>query len=318
VSKHYSFRIQKDENYWEGIQRLAEEVNWRAFMSGGVFYYVSEEDLYQTQRPRYRFSEDDDGIVGIDFDWNHRKRVGRATATIRINRWAIPPGTTVLIEGLGPANRKWLVESVTRNLFSAEATLELKQPMVERKEPKPELKESQSTLDDVHGVLRGGTVGERCLQAAKEIHKHRYPYVWGGGHRHAGRPDGGTGRDPGIGYDCSGGVAACLKRAGVMPASWNDGVPGSSTMASSYGHHGEGRTMTLWANGSHVFLIVKVGGRHYHLGTGRFGKSFGGFGVNAQMHTTAGFVPRHHPSDTRGTAGTGHEYMGGPNGTGHL
>lgn len=153
-TKPYQFKVTKGETYWDAIQRMAGEVGWRAFFSGGRFYYISEEDLFKS-RARFRISEDRPGVSNIDFDWDYRKKVSKATVSCRVNRWSIPPGTVVIVEGSGPADGRWLVESVSRSLFSAEATVALKKPMRERGEPKNEERRKQSGAD---GVETSGTV----------------------------------------------------------------------------------------------------------------------------------------------------------------
>lgn len=136
--KRYEFKVGKKENYWDAIQRLAKQVEWRAFMSGGTFYFISETDLFKS-RGRYRFSEKTDGIINIDFSQDVRKKIDKATVTARINRWDVPPGTVVIIDDLGTGSGRWLVETIRRNLFSAEATIDLKKPTLERKEPRSEI-----------------------------------------------------------------------------------------------------------------------------------------------------------------------------------
>lgn len=136
--KRYEFKVEKKETYWDAIQRLAKQVEWRAFMSGGTFYFISETDLFKS-RGRYRFSESSSGIINIDYSQDARKKIDKATVTARINRWAVPPGTVVIIDDMGTASGRWLVETIRRNLFSAEATIELKKPTLERKEPRSEL-----------------------------------------------------------------------------------------------------------------------------------------------------------------------------------
>lgn len=153
--KQYAFKVDKDETYWDAIQRLASEVNWRAFMAGDTFRYISEEDLFKS-RPRYRFSEDSDGISNIDFDWDYHKPAATATVTCRIRRWAMVPGTVVYIDGLGAASGKWLVLETRRNIFSAEATVSLKRPMREKMEPRSELVERREKDRDGRGGA-GGT-----------------------------------------------------------------------------------------------------------------------------------------------------------------
>lgn len=136
--KQYEFKVEKKETYWDAIQRLAKQVEWRAFMSGGTFYFISETDLFKS-RGRYRFSEASPGIVNIDLSQDIRKKIDKATVTARINRWGVPPGTVVIVDDLGTGSGRWLVETIRRNLFSAEATIDLKKPTLERKEPRSEI-----------------------------------------------------------------------------------------------------------------------------------------------------------------------------------
>jgi hypothetical protein len=50
----------------------------------------------------------------------------------------------------------------------------------------------------------------QLIEQADKIDAKRMPYVWGGGHAASGVADRGTGRDPGVGLDCSGAVSAVL------------------------------------------------------------------------------------------------------------
>lgn len=152
---HYEFKVDNRQTYWDAITNMAEEVNWRAFFSGGVFFYISEEDLFKS-RARYRLNESDPGVLAINFKQDARRTSKTATARVRINRWAIPPGVCVYIEDLGPATGKWLVQSVERSLFSAEATLNLVQPLPEKVEPHPgyvsQKSATQAGSDEVAGA----------------------------------------------------------------------------------------------------------------------------------------------------------------------
>lgn len=139
VFKKYVFRIEKKETLWDAIQRLAKEVEWRAFFVGEEFYYISEEDLYKS-RARFTIEEGKDGVTNIDFDQDYRKKVQKATITCRIDRWRCPPGTVVLIKGMGSMNGRYLVEEISRNVYSPEATITAKRPTKERKEPRNEVR----------------------------------------------------------------------------------------------------------------------------------------------------------------------------------
>jgi hypothetical protein len=59
AKKKYAFRRGepgKPEDSWTAIQRLADEVQWRAFMDRGRLYYVSDDWLMR-QKPRFVVSE---------------------------------------------------------------------------------------------------------------------------------------------------------------------------------------------------------------------------------------------------------------------
>ncbi len=103
TTKRYAFQVGKNETYWAAIQRLAEEVKWRAFFVAGIFYYVSETKLFSGQ-VRMEIDEDSPGIDWIDFDYHMNKKVTEVTVTGRAKKWAAPPGTVVNIKGMGPAS----------------------------------------------------------------------------------------------------------------------------------------------------------------------------------------------------------------------
>lgn len=138
-TKRYEFKVDKGETYWDAAQRLAKEVEWRLFMNRGVLYYISEEDLFK-QAADYRFSESSEGVLNIDFEVDSGKPASTATATVRMDRWEVDPGDVVIIDDpdLGPGSGRWLVASVERDLFSANATLNLKTPTSEKVEPASE------------------------------------------------------------------------------------------------------------------------------------------------------------------------------------
>lgn len=124
----------KKEDSWTCIQRLADQVQWRAFFVSGVFYYISEEDLFKS-RPKMVLSEQSTGVRWIDGDFD----VGKTTSSLQIKcgneRWKAPPGTVVKLESMGPFDGRWLVTSISRGLFDKEATITIKKPLPELPEP---------------------------------------------------------------------------------------------------------------------------------------------------------------------------------------
>lgn len=109
-----------------------------------------------------------------------------------------------------------------------------------------------------------------AISAANQIATR--PYKWGGGH--GGWAD--------TGYDCSGSVSFALAGARLLNA------PLDSTGFMSYGDPGPGRWISIYANPTHVWMII---------GNLRFDTSGETTGTRWQspQRSTAGFVVRHPP-----------------------
>lgn len=278
------------EDSWACLQRLAQEVGWKCFAADGAVYFVAETTLVKA-RPAATLSEDTVGVSTIDFDVDNGKASSQATVTARASRLAFPPGSVVVLDNVGPADGRWLVADVSRGLFDAQATLTVKRAVKPLPEPAAATTTSTSSSGAVLGS--GSPLIDKAYQAAQQIGAKRYPYVWGGGHAHCGTPDRGTGKDPGIGFDCSGSTCAVLGTAG-MGFKLGGPVDVSGAIAGTWGDAGEGTYLTVWANAIHVWMEFKPPGQPpQHFGTGDWGKGWGGAGFNPQMHPKGGFTPRH-------------------------
>jgi Putative peptidoglycan binding domain len=99
----------------------------------------------------------------------------------------------------------------------------------------------------------------------------RAPYRYGGGHR--------SFRDSG--YDCSGSVSYVLHAAGRLAA------PLDSSGLMRYGAQGRGRWITIYANPSHAFMVIR--GRRYDT----TGRAETGSRWQPRGRSTAGYVVRH-------------------------
>lgn len=292
--KTYEFKVDEDENYWDAIQRMADEVKWRAFVSGKKFFYVPEEALIQS-RSRYRFSEDTPGIDNIDFDWDYRKRSGRATVTCRIDAWAAPPGSVVEIEHMGPVSEgRWLVEDINRNLFSPEATISLKRKMDEHMEPRPEQATRSSDSED-GGDAGGDGTGDGLFYECDRISDANPPYDYGGAH--GPQLENVNSRDA---QDCSSSCSLALYRAGLFGDRKVAIVSGA--FASSWGKPGKGSEFTVWANGGHVWIEFHGDNEGWRFDTSpKAGDSNSEHGPRLRKgsRSTAGFTPRHSGDSNR-------------------
>jgi cell wall-associated NlpC family hydrolase len=99
----------------------------------------------------------------------------------------------------------------------------------------------------------------------------RLPYRYGGGH----------GRWEDSGYDCSGSVSYALHGAGLL----RESAP--ATGFYGYGQAGPGRWITIYANGSHMFMVV-AGLRFDTSGRSQTGSRW-----QSSQRSPDGFVVRH-------------------------
>lgn len=247
--KSFQYKRDKEEDSWTCMKRLADEVNWRVFMVGRTMYYMSEPQLFR-RRVRYRIRKGDPALIDLDYeiDWS-RATVNEATAIVNLDRWGAPPGSVIDINGFGAPDGRWLVVEMNRDWFGTTAEIILRQPIRPKAEEAPEV----GKRDQPAGV---GDI-EKLMKACQNIHKKKYPYVWGGGHARAGTPDGGTGRDPGIGYDCSGSVGAVLAKAG-LGFDIGQPVPASGHFG-EWGRRGRGDLFTVCYSGKHVYIRFESG-----------------------------------------------------------
>lgn len=123
------------ENNWDCITRLAQEVQWRAFFVSGVFFLLTEDDLFKTQPIMIV----DPTSAGIDeppgFDYDVGKKTASVSLGARIGTWLAPPGSVAALQHMGPVNGRWLVTDFSRSLFDSKADIVLKKPLPKLPEP---------------------------------------------------------------------------------------------------------------------------------------------------------------------------------------
>lgn len=286
------------EDSWTCLLRLAEEVQWRCFMRNGTVWFISEPRLLK-QKASAVISRTSPGVdtSTFGFSWHAGKRVQELSFDIRAERWAFPPGSVIVIQKSGTANGRWLVSTVSRpSLFDAQTTITLTKARKPKKEPAADTETTTTDTGDSSNGSADASATDKVYSKAVSISGRNYPYVWGGGHSKAGTPDGGTGRDPGTGFDCSGYTAACLDAGGMLPDGWKSGVPASGTFQTSYGQAGKGERVTVWANGSHVFIEFHIKGKKgNYADTSQSAGGSAGPHVRFGRRSTAGFTPRHWP-----------------------
>jgi hypothetical protein len=289
-AKSYQFARGPDEDSWTAGQRLAGEVGWRLFVVGNSVYYMSEADLY-ARRSRYEITPEDPAILDLAYDIDWGKPVSEMSLTVALDRWGAPPGAVVNVAGYGPPDGRWLIVSTSRDYFEPTATVTLRQPGKELLEPASERVQraaNASTSGEPGSGATGSPSESRVLAVARAIDRKSYPYVWGGGHSVVGRPDGGTGRDAGTGYDCSGATAAVLGELGLGVKTGQRGAPIHSSQFGSLpgARSGRGSIFTVCFNSGHVYIRFEGGGRWTRFDTSSWSGDARGRG--ARLRTSQG------------------------------
>jgi hypothetical protein len=109
-------------------------VGWRAFFIGGVFYYLTDDDLFKTQ-PMLTITESSQGVMGIGFDYDLGKKAATVEVPSQCGLWVAPPGSVIVLQQMGPLNGRWIVNSFSRSVFSSNADISLSKPQPDLPEP---------------------------------------------------------------------------------------------------------------------------------------------------------------------------------------
>ncbi len=291
TEKPYEFAVgppdgPRGENYWEALQRLAADVNWRCFEVGGRIHFVSEDDLFAAA-PRATIRPGSPGVERISMvDFLRGRRVQEVEIQARAGRWAAPPGSTVEFEKCGPIDGKWLVVSIERPVFSSLATITVQKPEKPKLEPPNEVRTKSLPGPADDPTMAEGGKAARLYEACRAISRTTPGYLYGGGHGPALSSLSGGQR-----LDCSSSTSLALYRAGLMEGNV---AQVSGWFAANYGKRGRGKHFTIWANDGHVWIEFHGLGDFKRFDTGGPG---GGAGpkVRTEGRSTGGFTPRHYP-----------------------
>jgi hypothetical protein len=291
VEKPYAFARGKNENSWDAINRLAAEVQWRAFIrqipgstDRGV-WFVSD-DWIKNQAPAYHLIEGEGPVDEITFEVDIRARdlVTELQATVQATSFALLPGMLNTVEGQGVADGRWPLVQVEKSLTDPVSTLTHHKPIRKKPEPAPETTQVSLTAGGNLPQDVAEPVG-RFVAKAVEISGHDYAYSWGGGHNAGFAPSG-----PHHGYDCSGLISACAHAAGWLSS------PLTSGLFESWGRPGRGKYITVYASGNHVFAFLHGLGKYKRVDTSPQGAGERhGPHIRTKYRSTAGFVARHFP-----------------------
>lgn len=211
----------KDETSWDAIKRMADEVQWRAYVSDSTTVIFADDDTLLLAPPTLRISEDASWVDAIDFEWDTGRPAATATVALEIDNLhvgpfqeGLEPGQVVLITDHGPATGPWLIANVRYQFLGATVELDLTRTRPSLPEPK-----EPATSKKSQGLPGDASAGAKAVAwAAQFIGK---PYVWGGGHKVAATVDAlvayGDQQRKAYreGFDCSGLVRCAWAQQGV-------------------------------------------------------------------------------------------------------
>ena len=132
------------ENSWDCLQRLASEVAWRCFVDRDRVVFASDPTLMSAQ-PILTIRESDPAVSSVDFDIDRGKQNLAATLVIRAPLWVAGPGKVIELLGCGPANGRWLIETIRHPVHDLRTEITL--TAAGEAEPEPAPTEKTVTTD---------------------------------------------------------------------------------------------------------------------------------------------------------------------------
>jgi hypothetical protein len=291
VEVPYSFERKSDESTWACMQRLAEEVNFRCFESAEVVYFVAEPRLLES-KVRMRIDPDTPGLIsGPDFTYDPGRKVNDVKFTGLTQAWAAPPGTVVQIDGLGPANGRYLVSTISSNLSTRDVVdVTVRRAAPPLPEPAPETR-SKTVTTGGGDVAGGGDISgdsherlQKMIDEADRMTALKVGYVYGGGHSATPDPDG-----P---WDCSAAVSRVLYAGGFLDTTL------ATTGLNTWGASGEGKYCTVYVRNGGIdsaHTIMRLKGRLFGTGGENPGGGAGWLDSTTEAYVATLPIHRHPP-----------------------
>lgn len=188
------------ESSWDATGRLFSDIGQRRFSDGQRLVTGSDHWLYALTVPTV-IREHTGPVDDVDFDFDTGKPANTASFTVDASRWAYPPAHPLLFEDLGVGDGRWLVQTVTRPLFSVRATVTATRGKADLPEPPKEAvqatRDTTLTIEGVGNIKATGAAAKAIEFAESKIGTD---YLFGG---------------TGPRYDCSGLTSKAWAAAGV-------------------------------------------------------------------------------------------------------
>ena len=163
VAEPYYFTINRHEDYWTGMNRLAQEVNWELIVDGNRMYYDSDRTLIR-QKIAGVIDRDDRTTLAWNYDWENRFVATNFQLEIACDLFEFSAGEVLQVHGFGPASSgstaklpgRWLIDEIQHNAGDIFSTFSLVQPSAAKAEPAPQM--TTKTIKTSGGSV-GASVG---------------------------------------------------------------------------------------------------------------------------------------------------------------
>lgn len=165
VDQPYYFKINKGEDYWTGMNRLAQEVNWELICDGNRVYFDSDRTLID-QKVAGVIDRDDPTTLQWKYDWENKHIATNFSVQVVTSLFEFCAGEVLLMTGFGAASTgstaklpgRWLISEVQRNSGDLFSTITLVQPTPAKPEPAPSTRTKTVKVGtvDSSAIVSGG------------------------------------------------------------------------------------------------------------------------------------------------------------------
>jgi hypothetical protein len=275
VAQPYYFMINAGEDYWTGMNRLAQEVAWELIVDGNRIYYDSDTELIR-QKVAAVIDRDDETTFAWNYDWENRHIATNVQVQLACTPFQFCSGEVVQLTHFGAASTgstaklpgRWLINQISHNSGDVFSSLSLVQPTPPKAEPAPQMTTQNvkapgaismggSIQSKTPGTAEAAFVAAQYLASLKLIYTQQNRTLVRDVGKQAGKAC----------YDCSASVSWVLLAAGFpLPGQvgWNGWAPVSGDyFANGAGgalKAGPGKNMTIYANSEHVFIRIHPDG----------------------------------------------------------
>ena len=263
-----------NENSWDCIERMANEVHWYKFMVWDDLWFRPSDDFFSAASAD---AEEFDGDIGyIDGDYDRNKRTGTVTINTYSDQWVWLPGQTLNLVKMGPWDGLWWITDVQFDLCGAtDCQVTLKKPMPALTEAQAEAKGKRVTGGELPSTPGGPGKIANCSDFLTKVVQYAMFYKAHPGLGHGGRNGYSENRPiltiadnikpPSLPsyLDCSGLAATCYWLAGMNDvdiagpgASTYSQEPAGTYVTASQAQPGD---LVFWGGPDHVAIYVGNG-----------------------------------------------------------